>query len=484
MPTADPHALLERLIGESSENDWLEFKVGNVQPEKVGKLVSALANAAMLNDRDWAFIVFGVEDKTHKKVGTTVNLAKLKKGNESFANWITRMMDPKLMLEFLNLEVDGKQFAIITIEPTYDRPVKFSGTAYLRIGENTKNLANLPSHERSLWLATGRRKFEDAIALTNQTVEQLFEKLDVKVIYDLTADPRPSNNDAMIQRLLNLQFIRNSIEGRYDITNLGAILLALEIANFPSVENKSIRIIKYAGIDKRKSEFEQEGRKGYAVGFATMMRFIMERIPTEETYIDGVRRMVPMCPEVAIREVIANALIHQDFTMTGSGPVVEIYDNRVEVINPGNSLIDVDRMIDERQSRNEKLARAMRTLGLCEERGGGLDKVLFELEAQGLPAPEFHSSEKAMRVTLFGPKSFRDLSKKERLRACYYHCVIRWITHDNMSNTSLRQRFRLQDSEYQAVSAVISEAQKEGRITPADPNQGNRNARYIPYWAS
>jgi predicted HTH transcriptional regulator len=149
-----------------------------------------------------------------------------------------------------------------------------------------------------------------------------------------------------------------------------------------------------------------------------MMKFLMERLPKDERYIDGVRRMVPHFPETAIREVIANALIHQDFMATGVGPVVEIYDNRIEVSNPGNSLISTDRILDERRSRNEKLAATMRSFGLCEERGGGLDKTLIEIEAEHLPAPDFISSENSMRVVLFAPKSFNQMSKAEKSKRC------------------------------------------------------------------
>ncbi len=137
----------------------------------------------------------------------------------------------------------------------------------------------------------------------------------------------------------------------------------------------------------------------------------MERLPKEERYINGVRRMVPHFPETAIREVIANAMIHQDFIVGGVGPVVEIYENRIEVTNPGNSLIATDRILDERRSRNEKLASTMRAFGLCEERGGGLDKTLIEIEADHLPAPDFISSENSMRVVLFAPRAFSQMSK-------------------------------------------------------------------------
>jgi ATP-dependent DNA helicase RecG len=210
----------------------------------------------------------------------------------------------------------------------------------------------------------------------------------------------------------------------------------------------------------------------------------MDRLPAEEKYINGVRRMVPVYPETAIREVIANALIHQDFTVAGAGPVIEIYENRVEITNVGNSLIDPDRMLDERRSRNEKLAATMRAFGLCEERGGGLDKTLLEIEQLHLPAPDFVSSENSMRVVLFGPRPFNEMSKAEKIRACFFHCVLKWLTHDYMSNATLRERFSLIQDEYQAVSTVIAEAIKLGRIAPADPNQGKRNARYVPYWAA
>ena len=75
------------------------------------------------------------------------------------------------------------------------------------------------------------------------------------------------------------------------------------------------------------------------------------------------------------------------------------------------------------------------------------------------------------------------MSKQDKQRACFYHCVIRWLQHDYMSNATLRERFSLSQDEYQAVSGVISEAVKGRRIVPADPQQGKRNARYVPYWA-
>lgn len=483
MATTDPSALLCRLLQEPSETEWLEFKHNNCDFEEIGKYVSACANASMLAGRDRAFMVWGIQDKTKKKLGANVTLADLKKGNENFQNWLARMIEPKLMIEFVDFEEDGKKFSILSIDPSYDRPVRFAGDEYIRIGENIKKLRDFPEHERSLWLATGRRRFESAVAVAHQSEADILSKLDTDSYYRLLNEPKPKGNNEILRVLSAREFIKEDWEGGYDITNLGALLLANNLTLFPSISGKLIRVIKYTGVDKRNSEGETEFQKGYALGFSHLMKVIIDSLPREEKYQDGVRRLVSSYSEIAVRELLANALIHQDFTLTGAGPVIEIYKDRVEVTNPGNSLIKKDRIIDERRSRNEKLAKSMRDLGLCEERGGGIDKAVYDVEEKFLPAPEFFPSENSMRVVLFGPKTFRELSKSDKVWSCFCHCVVRWLRHDFMSNTTLRERFSLSAEDYQAVSAVIAETRKSGRIIPADPKQGKSNARYVPWWA-
>jgi len=131
MSTNDPGALLERLCQEPRESRWLEFKENNVEPDMIGKRISACANAAILAGKDRAFVVFGVEDQTRRKVGTKVILGDMKKGGENFENWIARNLDPRILVELIDFNHKGKQFAIIVIEPTYDRPVRFSGVEWI-----------------------------------------------------------------------------------------------------------------------------------------------------------------------------------------------------------------------------------------------------------------------------------------------------------------------------------------------------------------
>src|SRR5215469_10117237 len=132
--------------------------------------------------------------------------------------------------------------------------------------------------------------------------------------------PNSGSTSEIIRRMITSGFIREDMEGGFDITNLGAIVLSKDIGHFPSIAAKSVRVIKYLGTDKQKSNKEIEGRKGYAVGFSGLLQFIMARLPTTEIYVGGVRQNRPVYPETAIREIIANALIHQDFTVSGAGP--------------------------------------------------------------------------------------------------------------------------------------------------------------------
>ncbi|MBV7271654.1 hypothetical protein JMF89_03995 [Clostridiaceae bacterium UIB06] len=192
-----------------------------------------------------------------------------------------------------------------------------------------------------------------------------------------------------------------------------------------------------------------------------------------------------MYPNIAIRELAANALIHQDFMEVGSGPMIEIFCDRIEISNPGQPLISVLRLIDHSpQSRNEKLASLMRRMKICEERGSGIDKVVNSVEAYQLPAPDFIVQENAFRIILYAHKEFKDMEKKDKIRACYQHCCLKYVANELMTNKSLRERFNISEKNYSMVSRVITDTIEDELIKVYDPeNKSNRMAKYIPIWA-
>lgn len=163
--------------------------------------------------------------------------------------------------------------------------------------------------------------------------------------------------------------------------------------------------------------------------------------------------------------------------------MVEIFDGRVEITNPGEPLVDTQRFLDTPpKSRNETLASLMRRFGICEERGSGIDKVVSEIELYQLPAPLFEVPEGFTRTVLFAHKPFTRMNKNDRQRACYLHACLKYITGDYLTNASLRERFGIEAKNKASVSRYIREAMETGLIKPDDESSSRRWMRYVPFW--
>jgi predicted HTH transcriptional regulator len=163
--------------------------------------------------------------------------------------------------------------------------------------------------------------------------------------------------------------------------------------------------------------------------------------------------------------------------------MIEIFDSRLEITNPGTPLIATDRFLDSPpKSRNEALASLMRRIGICEERGSGIDKVVYQTEFFQLPAPIFETTPEHTRAVLFAHKDFDTMTGTERIHACYLHACLRYLMHDYMSNESLRERFGLSAELIARASRIIAATRKAGLIVAAEDGQSNKYARYIPHW--
>lgn len=135
------------------------------------------------------------------------------------------------------------------------------------------------------------------------------------------------------------------------------------------------------------------------------------------------------------------------------------------------------------RSRNEKLAALMRRLRICEELGTGWDKIVLSCEVQMLPAPRIDLYEENTKVTLYSEMPFTNLAPEDKLWACYLHACVKQVQDEQLTNTSLRERFGLKPSSSGSVSRLIKEAVSLNLIKPLDPDTAPRYMRYIPYWA-
>jgi predicted HTH transcriptional regulator len=476
--------LVRELCKLTNETGWVEFKENNNRPEEIGEYLSALSNSAALEGKASAYLLWGVRDSDHAIVGTSVDPATAKKGNEELENWLLRSLEPKLQFAFFTVEVDGKRVVLLEIARAERQPTRFEGTEYIRIGSLKKKLKDAPEKERALWRVFDQTPFELGNARPHISRDEVLGLLDFTSYFELTRRRMPEGDEAIVVALSEDGLVKKSGAGGWNITNLGAVLFAKKLSDFGSLARKAVRVIVYEGPSRLKTLREQVGGKGYTTGFEGLISFINALVPTNEIIGQALRRTVPMYPELAVRELVANALIHQDFFVTGAGPMVEIFSDRMEVTNPGVPLVSIDRFVDAPpRSRNDALASLMRRMGICEERGSGVDKVVAETEAYQLPAPLFEVPEDSTRVVLFAHRPFVRMSNEERVRACYLHACLRHVNRETVTNSSVRERFGLEESSSATASRVIRDAVEAGLIVAVDPSAAKKVMKYVPWWA-
>jgi len=455
----------------ASETQHLEFKEAATQfdTRKLCRYCVAIANEG------GGHLLLGIADKPPRAVVGSQAFLDTQDVAEKLFQWLGFRVDVEA--------VDHPEGRVVV----FIIPGRPKGTAYhyegaylMRSGEG---LVPMSEDQLRRIFAEGQPDWLEQPALREASAQDVVQLLDTQTFFDLLALPYPTDQNGVLARLLDERLIERAGSG-FNILNIGAILLAKSLRSFPGIGRKAPRVIVYEGESKSQTLSDQTGDKGYATGFTGLVQYVMGKLPQNEVIKGALRKEVKLLPEVVIRELLANALIHQDFTMGGASPMVEVFVNRVEVSNPGEPVVPVERFIDGYQSRNERLADLMRRFGTCEEKSSGIDRVVETAELMQLPAPEFLTSHRRTIVVLHGPRPFRDMNGNDRVRACYQHCVLQYVLRKRMTNQSLRERFGLSEGSSNTVSQIITATIEQGLIKndPSAP-ESRRYARYVPAWA-
>jgi ATP-dependent DNA helicase RecG len=477
--------LVNELRGLPRETEWVEFKINNANPQEIGEYISALANSAALNGKAHGYAVWGIHDESHEIVGTVFSPSAARKGGEPLETWLLRMLEPQVHFRFHELVIEEKAVVLLEICRAFRDPVRFGGEAFIRIGQVTKPLRRVLAYERKLRHVLDETPFEDLVAAEHVEADDVLGLLDYPAYFELMQQPLPANRKAILGALSAEGLICACEAGGWNITNLGAILFAKRLGDFAQLKRKAMRVIQYRSAGRTEALKEQEGAKGYASGFAGLIGYINGLLPANEAIGQALRQTVPMFPELAVRELVANALIHQDFSVGGAGPMVEIFADRIEITNPGEPLVSIERFVDTPpRSRNDILASLMRRLRICEERGSGIDKVVFEVEVFQLPAPIFEAPEGFTRAVLFAHKPLSAMDRADRIRACYLHACLKYVMRDFLTNSSLRGRFGIEEHNRSTVSRLIREAVEAKAIYPYDAAAAPKLRKYVPWWAA
>lgn len=455
----------------SSEHQNLEFKEAKTtfDRDRLAAYCVAIANEGGGN------LVLGVADKPPRNVvGSAAFANPVKAADELF-----RAVGFRVDIEEVH-HPDGRVVV-------FHIPSRPKGTAYHLDGKylmrSGSSLVPMSEDRLRAVFAEGGPDWLEEASLTGLSAQDVVELLDTQAFFELVKQPYPTDRAGVLDRLLKERLI-DKVDGNYSIRRIGGLLLAKRLDRFPDLSRKAARVVVYKGNSKLETKLDQIGGRGYAVGFRGLVDFVMAQLPQNEVIVNALRKEVKLLPEDTIRELLANALIHQDLQMGGAAPMVEIYDNRVEISNPGEPIVPVERFIDGYQSRNERMADLMRRMSICEEKSSGIDRVVRAVEVYQLPAPDFRVAHRRTVVTVYGPKSFDEMDREDRLRACYQHSALKWVFSERMTNHSLRERFGLPESKAAITSQIIAATIDAGLIKPDEAVGGSRKfARYLPFWA-
>jgi predicted HTH transcriptional regulator len=471
---------LGKVPSELNEIDWKATLSPN--NDKLSKHITAFANLP-----GGGFLAFGIDDNTGKVLGITK--AEADSIVERLASLCRDSVDPLVSIDHSVETFRGKEILLVFIKESAVKPVHLKGKtiedSHIRSGGTTRKASR--QEIGALMLNSKSPTWEELHASKLLNEVEVITLLEYDKILELLKKPVPSNISEIIKWLEDEKMIVN-VDGKgYYITNFGAIAAAKDLNRFDGLSRKVVRLVKYEGKNKAAGSKEYPGTKGYAIGFEGLIQFVKGLLPGSEVIKNALRHETSVYPEIAIRELIANILIHQDFTIRGTGPMIEIFEDRIEFTNPGKLLPTkkLDRLIRTTpESRNEILASAFRRYNICEERGSGFEKAVIAIELFGLPPLKFEETENAFKVTMYSPRKFADMSNDERIEACYQHSIIEYYGNGGFNNSSLRKRFGMHDKQAAQISKLIKDAIDLGKIKAKDPeSESKKFSLYVPYWA-
>lgn len=466
---------------ELNELDW-KLKLSD-NKDKLAQHLIAFANSP-----NGGYLVYGVHNSDPEL--SSLDQESIDKIINQLTNIARNAVEPPIILDHSVETVDQHQVLIIRIPQNNFKPVHLRGKsieeAWVRSGATTRkasrhDIAHMMLHNKSL-------VWEEIRASALMSGAEVFNILDTDKILQLANKRISADDESRLNWLVDQKMIQADGNGFF-ITNLGGIAFSGDLSKFESLKRKSIRIIRYEGTGRASTTLDEVmGNKGYAIGFEGLIGYLQKQLPHSEVIQQALRKEVCLYPEIILREIVANMLIHQDFSQVGNGPIIDIFADRVEFTNPGSLLPSksIDRLIGTTpQSRNEILASTFRQYGICEERGTGFEKAITAIELYGLPPLSFQILENSFRVVLFAPKTFADMTLEERIEATFQHAVLRYITNQSMTNTTLRERFKLHDKARTQISNLIRDAIDAGRIKRRDDSKSTSTkfVEYLPYWA-
>ena len=361
-----------KLLVASGEGLNAEFKVS--VPSKVKEIseeVCAFANAA------GGVVLIGVDDKNEIK-GVIVDNSKRSAIQNSIGE-----ITPAIHCTLTMVEVDGKSVGVIEVPSGANKPYVLSGAIYVRIGPNSQKLTTA-EQMRDFFQQSGKIYFDEGGCKEFDPTKDL----DLELLSDFKYAARLNESTPDNQIFRNLKLLNED-----NFFKNGAVLF---FAKQPEqiFEKAIVRCIAFKGKDKRFIVDDKSFGGTLHSQYTKTIQWLKEKINISydiEGQGSGPRKEIWEIPETVFKEAIINSLSHRDYYDKGATTMVELYDDRVEISNPGG-LVSAIKPADfgkRSHSRNPLIFGLFARMQLVEQVGSGIMRMNDLMKEAGLPTPEY-----------------------------------------------------------------------------------------------
>lgn len=454
------------------EDRRLEFKaaVNGFDSKKTARYCVAIANSG------GGEMFFGITDQIPRSVVGTSAFGDPQETERRLVETLGLKITVKVF------DYEGKRVVGLAVPSRpHGTPLQLDGAYWTRTGESLVGMT--PDELKAIFDET-RLPYEEEEAYPPMSADDVLALLDSSVVFRLLGTHSPHTPEGQLEEFQRLGLVKeSSLPGEWIVLKLGALIAARDLMDF-GLQSHKLRIITYGGTGRLDAISDRFYDSGYADSLPRTVELLTSILPNHEDFSQAKREEVPTYPVIALRELIANAVVHQDFHRSAGGnyPTVEVFKDRVEISNGGTPLIDVKKFVTQNAQRNRIMSDVMRRIGLAENRGSGVDRSLAAFEEIQGAAPEFITESYMTRVILRGSQSWEQMGPDGRQWAAYMHCCLKWASGEHMTNSSLRARFGLASGKTQVISNLIAELVRLNVIIidPSGPS-GNKGRRYIPH---
>jgi len=387
-------SLVEELIALPKETEWVEFKCNYAGRDEIGGYLSALSNSACLHNKEKAYLLFGIENETQKVVGTSFRPTKSKVGNEELENWLAIQLEPRIDFVMHEFQYNGCSVVLIEIDPADNIPVKFKGTAYIRVGSYKKRLSDHPEKERKIWQRRDQSDWSAQIC-KGATLNDLDNKAILKARDQYKQKyPRLSEEVDAWDDLMFLNKARVTRQGR--ITRASILLLGKDESEhflLPSMARITWLLKDEKNLEKDYAHFGPPFILNVEELFSRIRNLNYRYLPDSQLFPIELTQYEPW----VIREALHNCIAHQDYSLKGRINVVEKPDELI-MTNLGSFIpgdIDTVIMMDAPPEfyRNPFLVGAMVNLNMIDIIGSGIKKMFQLQRKRNFPLPDYDLSD-------------------------------------------------------------------------------------------